>query len=247
MSSKPLNGKAKDLLDNEESFESFIQSIGYHICHKRTMPRRDAQSSFYTDAGFSASSLNFLKGRRIFALWTHQLNAIKKAKEGHNVCITTSTSSGKTEIFQVSAIEALEKSPKAKVLAVYPMKALNRQQVERWEKTGYSVGKIDGDNSDMEHRRTTLVNNRIVVMTPDVIHSFLLGRLNDVNIGNAIKDFIKDISLIIIDELHLYKGVFGTNSAYLYRRLNNIWRLLRKDKGFPQYITASATLPRDIQ
>lgn len=247
MSSKFLNGQTSSILENDSNFETFIQSIGFHICHKRTMPKRDAQSVSYINAGFSTSSLNFLKKRKIYSLWTHQFDAINKVNEGYNVCITTSTSSGKTEIFQVSAIEALEKSPKAKILAVYPMKALNRQQVERWEKTGYSVGKIDGDNSDMEHRRATLANNRIVVMTPDVIHSFLLGRLNDANIGSAIIDFIKDISLIIIDELHLYKGVFGTNSAYLYRRLNNIWRLLRKDMGFPQYITASATLPNAIQ
>lgn len=238
-----LNGQAKDILGNETSFDSFIQSIGFRICHKRTIPKRDARTSFYNNAGLSTSSLNFLKERKIFALWTHQLNAINEAKEGHNVCITTSTSSGKTEIFQVSAIEALEKSPKAKVLAVYPMKALNRQQVERWEKTGYTVGKIDGDNSDMEHRRATLTNNRIVVMTPDVIHSFLLGRLNDSGVGDTIKSFIKDVTLIIIDELHLYKGVFGTNSAYLFRRLNHIWKMLRKDDDFPQYITASATLP----
>lgn len=243
MSSNTLKEQAKHILENEKNFDSFIQSIGYHICHKRTIPKRDAQYSSYDNAGLSTSSLNFLKERKIVALWTHQLNAIKEAKAGHNVCITTSTSSGKTEIFQTSAIEALEKSPKAKILAVYPMKALNRQQVERWEKTGYSVGKIDGDNSDIEHRRTTLTNSRIVVMTPDVIHSFLLGRLNDSNIGDTIKGFIKDITLIIIDELHLYKGVFGTNSAYLFRRLNHIWKMLRKDNNFPQYITASATLP----
>ena len=243
MSSQLSHGLTNEMMDNETIFETFIQSIGFRICHKRTEPKREAQSISYDNAGFSVSSLNFLKRRNIQTLWTHQFNAINKVREGHNVCVTTSTSSGKTEIFQVSAIEALEKSPKAKVLAVYPMKALNRQQVERWEKTGYTVGKIDGDRSDMELRRTTLANNRIIVMTPDVIHSFLLGRLNDNSIGSTIKDFIKDISLIIIDELHLYKGVFGTNSAYLYRRLNNVWKLLRKDKNFPQYITASATLP----
>lgn len=236
-------GQANDILDNDKSFESFIQSVGFHICHKQIVPKRDAQSMSYENVGFSKATLNFLRKRNIFTLWTHQLNAINKVYEGSNVCVTTSTSSGKTEVFQISAIEVLEKSPKAKVLAVYPMKALNRQQVERWEKTGYSVGKIDGDNSSIEQRQNVLTQNRIVVMTPDVIHSFLLGKLNDTNIGSVIKDFIKNISLIIIDELHLYKGVFGTNSAFLYRRLNNIWKLLRKDKYLPQYITASATLP----
>lgn len=243
MKSQLIKEQTSSIINDERNFESFIQSIGFHICHKRTIPKREALSVSYINSGFSKSSIKFLKNRNIFTLWKHQFNAIIKVIEGHNVCVTTSTSSGKTEIFQVSAIEALDMSSKAKVLAIYPMKALNRQQVERWEKTGYAVGKIDGDNSDIEQRRETLTNNRIIVMTPDVIHSFLLGRLNDPKVGDAIKNFIKAIDLIIIDELHLYKGVFGTNSAYLFRRLNHIWKLLRKDNGFPQYITASATLP----
>lgn len=232
-----------DILDDENKVSSYIENIGFHICQKRTEPAREARFSSYDNASFSKRSKDFLKSKNISALWTHQLNAIVESKKGNNVCITTSTSSGKTEIFQVSAIEVLEKNPKAKVLAVYPMKALNRQQVERWEKTGYSVGKIDGDNTGNDERKAILDNNQIVVMTPDVIHAFLLGRLNDSNIGSCIKTFIKNISLVIIDELHLYKGVFGTNSAYLFRRLNNVHRLLRKDGNFPQYIAASATLP----
>lgn len=127
------------------------------------------------------------------------------------------------------------------------MKALNRQQLERWEKTGFKVGKIDGDITDSEVRKAVLQNSQIVVVTPDVMHAFLLGRLNDNIVGNVIQDFIKNISLIIIDELHLFKGVFGTNSAYLFRRFNNIRRLLRKDKDFAQYITASATLPNAVE
>lgn len=232
-----------NVLDDTNKIQSIIESVGFHTCYKRIEPAREARFSSYDNASFSKRSKDFLKSKNISALWTHQLNAIVESKKGNNVCITTSTSSGKTEIFQVSAIEVLEKNPKAKVLAVYPMKALNRQQVERWEKTGYSVGKIDGDNTGNDERKAILDNNQIVVMTPDVIHAFLLGRLNDSNIGSCIKTFIKNISLVIIDELHLYKGVFGTNSAYLFRRLNNVHRLLRKDGNFPQYIAASATLP----
>lgn len=229
-----------------DSMETLIESVGFRICHKRIEPKRAPKYSSYENAEFSKKSIEFLKKKNINSLWSHQFNAICEFKKGHNVCITTSTSSGKTEIFQVSAIEILTKNPNAKVLAVYPMKALNRQQVERWEKTGYIVGKIDGDDSNIETRQIILENSRIVVMTPDVIHSFLLSKINDSRIGDTIRRFIKEISLVVIDELHLYKGVFGTNSAYLFRRLNNIRRLLRKDNVSSQYITASATLPNAI-
>lgn len=232
---------------NEKDIKSIIIANGFKICKEKREDKRDAISVSYSDLNLSKQSVAFLKGKDINTLWEHQYLAIKKAKEGKNLCITTSTSSGKTEIFQIIANEKLKESPDSKILAIYPMKALNRQQLERWEKTGFKVGKIDGDITDSEVRKAVLQNSQIVVVTPDVMHAFLLGRLNDNIVGNVIQDFIKNISLIIIDELHLFKGVFGTNSAYLFRRFNNIRRLLRKDKDFAQYITASATLPNAVE
>lgn len=243
---QPVAVRGEITINDELSIEQAIRATGFHICHKRTEAKREAQCLSYSDMRLSERSLNFLKEREIDTLWKHQIAAITEAKKGSNVCITTSTSSGKTEIFQISAMEILEKSPEAKILAVYPMKALNREQLERWKKTGYSVGKIDGDVS-IEVRKEVLKQNRIVVMTPDVMHTFLLGRLNDRQIGKTIEDFIKNISLIVVDELHLYKGVFGSNAAYLFRRLNHVRQLLRKDKSFAQYITASATLPAAVE
>ena len=232
---------------NEKDIKSIIIANGFKICKEKREGKRDAKSVSYSDLNLSKQSIDFLKGKDINTLWEHQYLAIKKAKKGKNLCITTSTSSGKTEIFQIIAIEKLKESPDSKILAIYPMKALNRQQLERWEKTGFKVGKIDGDVTDSEVRKSVLQNSQIVVVTPDVMHAFLLGRLNDKTVGEAIQNFIKNVSLIIIDELHLFKGVFGTNSAYLFRRFNNIRRLLRKGKGFAQYITASATLPNAIE
>ena len=232
---------------NEKDIKSIIIANGFKICKEKREDKRDARFVSYSDLNLSKQSIDFLKKKDI-TLWEHQYWAIKKAKEGKNLCITTSTSSGKTEIFQIVAIEKLKESPDSKILAIYPMKALNRQQLERWENTGFKVGKIDGDVTDSETRKTVLQNSQIVVATPDVIHAFLLGRLNDNTVGEAIQDFIKNVSLVVIDELHLFKGVFGTNSAYLFRRFNNIRRLLkRKSKDFAQYITASATLPNAIE
>ena len=227
---------------NEKDIRGVITANGFRICEERREAKRDAILKPYDDLNLSEASLKFLKNKGINSLWAHQHLAIQKAKEGKNLCITTSTSSGKTEIFQISAMEELSKKLESKILAIYPMKALNRQQLERWEKTGFTVGKIDGD-VPFNDRTDILEKSQIVVATPDVLHAYFLGCLNDNRIGKTIQDFIKNVSLIIIDELHLFKGVFGTNSAYLFRRFNNIRRLLRKDNSFAQYITASATLP----
>lgn len=235
---------SEEIKTDEQEMEEILRATGFKICHKRVEEKRDAVSVSYENLGFSEKTLDFLsKKKEISTLWKHQANAIECFKKGYNVCVTTSTSSGKTEIFQIAALETIAKLPNAKVLAIYPMKALNRDQVERWEKTGCLIGKIDGDKTSMNLRETILRQKQIVVMTPDVLHSFLLGKLNDKNVGHTIKDFIKNIELVIVDELHLYKGLFGTNTAYLFRRLNNIRHLLRKENSFPKYITASATLP----
>ena len=230
---------------SETIVRGIIADSEFIIAHHRQEKRKEAQCSSYEDLGLSSESLDLLKSKGI-NLWSHQYNAIKYAKEGRNVCVTTSTSSGKTEIFQISALELRAKIPNGKILAVYPMKALNRQQVERWQRTGLNVGKIDGDVPS-DNRFNLLRYSDIVVMTPDVIHSWLLKSVNDRYHGDIVRDFIKGISLVIIDELHLYKGLFGTNSAYVFRRLNNVRRLLRGDNSFAQYITASATLPNAVK
>ena len=228
--------------------ESIIQEKGFRIRHQVFERAKEEDSKSYNDLDLSETSLNFLLNSDIKTLWSHQHEAIKLAKNGHNVCVTTSTSSGKTQIFQIAAMEILSQRPGSKVLAIYPMKALSSQQVDRWKRSGLNIGIIDGDHKGTDYRREQLQNSDVLVMTPDVVHSFLLGRLNDTRLGRTIHDFISKISLIIIDELHLYKGYFGTNSAYLFRRLNNVRRLILGLKAgecnaLPLYITASATLP----
>ena len=174
-------------------------------------------------------------------MWTHQFKAVKAALEGNNVCVSTSTSSGKTEIFQTIAIETLARKG-GKVLAFYCVKALNAQQMDRWLKTGLKVGIIDGNHQGIENRKKVFENSDVVLMTPDVMH-IILSNLQQGDYGVAIKNFIRHLNLVIIDEIHLYRGVFGSNAAYLFRRINNLRRHYRKDQGFPQFITASATIP----
>lgn len=237
-------------IEDESAVKEIISKAGYTIRHTRKETAKPENAHPFTELDLSEKSREFLKKRDIDSLWNHQLSAIDKALNGKNICITTSTSSGKTEIFQIAAMELLQKNPDAKILAVYPMKALNAQQIDRWKKTGYPTGKIDG-NVDSDRRPEILNNNRIVVMTPDVIQAYLLGNFNSEksNIRSAIQNFIKNIALVVIDELHVYKGIFGSNSAYLFRRLNNLHRLLTNYRGkrIPQYITASATLPNAPQ
>lgn len=219
-----------------------IKGENFRICHQYDEPGKKEINVSCNDLQLSEISTNFIKVKNL-DIWSHQHESIRLAKEGRNVCVTTSTSSGKTEIFLISAMEILAKNPGTKVLAIYPMKALSTQQVERWsKKTKLSVGKIDGDKTDLNYRLEQLTKD-VLVITPDSLHAFILGNLNNRKFGKNIKDFLAKISVVVIDELHLYKGFFGTNAAYMFRRLNNVRRLLRGKNDFPQYITASATMP----
>lgn len=220
-----------------------IQEAGYDIIHQAVKKEKVSNSVSYEDMNISARSKSFMRACGIPTLWKHQRLAIETALSNKNVCISTSTSSGKTEIFQITAIEILEKNPNARVLAIYSAKALNSQQKERWTRTGLSIGQIDGSDTDTANRLNTLQNSKVVVMTPDVMHAFLLGKLSKTNCKKIISDFIKNVEFVIIDEIHLYRGVFGTNASYLFRRFNNARRLLRHDITYPLYMTASATLP----
>ncbi len=241
------------IFENNNLRNAIIAS-GYMIAHQpNPTPARPARTRNIEELSLCESSKNFLSQRNITTLYSHQCDAIEAAQEGKNVCVSTSTSSGKTEIFQLAAIELLNRNPEAKVLAVYSAKALNLQQKGRWENVSRvlygdteHIGIIDGDQRGNEVRRRAM-EKPIVVMTPDTIHAFLLARIDDSRMGPEVKDFIGKLELIIIDEIHLYRGYFGTNAAFLFRRLNNVRRLIRKDNSFAQYITASATLPNPAQ
>lgn len=180
-------------------------------------------------------------------LYKHQYDAVKLASDGKNVCIATSTSSGKTAIFHLAALEILERDPQAKIIAVYPMKALGNQQVNSWNEDlqNVSCGRIDGNVRDINERLRILRECSVVTFTPDTIHTFLLGKLKDTRCTATIKEFIRKLKLVIIDEVHLYRGMLGSNCAYMFRRLNAC--AILSGGNVPQYITASATIKDPIK
>src|SRR5437764_12709377 len=84
-------------------------------------------------------------------------------------------------------------------------------------------------------RRAILRNAKIIVFTPDVIHAWLLSSLSE----RAVLNFLQNISLIVIDEVHNYTGVFGSNAGFLFRRIQHVMQLLGRQ---PQFLCASATI-----
>ena len=225
-----------------------LNNNGYDIIEKgkREIPAKTA--IFYKgEIELGESAKNYIKTHYPTGLYKHQYDAAKLASEGNNVCIATSTSSGKTAIFHLAALEILERDPQAKIIAVYPMKALGNQQVNSWNEKLKNVkcGRIDGNVTDINERLRILRECSVVTFTPDTIHTFLLGKLKDTRCTATIKEFIQHLKLVIIDEVHLYRGMLGSNCAYMFRRLNAC--AILSGGSVPQYITASATMNEPME
>lgn len=217
----------------------FLSSISWKIAGNFSISASSAKYFSFQDLTLSTASNNLL-GTLKNGIYLHQKEAIRNAIDGKNVCVSTGTASGKTLAFHIAAIEHLSHNPSSKIMAIYPMKALGREQESRWidaiKRTGLkiSVGRIDGGvGSALRHN--ILENSQIIIFTPDVIHAWLLSGLSN----KKILAYLEKLDLIIVDEVHSYTGVFGSNSAFLFRRLQHILKMMGK---YPQFICASATI-----
>ena len=177
------------------------------------------------------------------ALWLHQANALHELEQGRNIAIATSTASGKTLVFQLWILHQLSQDPEATALVFYPTKALANDQARRWQECcrtlgldGNTVGQIDGDVS-VSKRDGIMSESRIILATPDVCHAWLLRRCNEPAVGER----LRHLKVVVIDEAHTYESVFGSNSAYLFRRLTAA-ALNAGAAEPPRFIAATATI-----
>ena len=185
-------------------------------------------------------------------LWRHQALALEAFSSGNNVVLSTGTASGKSLVFQAAAIKTLEAEDEAKVLVFYPLKALAADQDVSWRRALKRAGlptrwvaSVTGDVLPAQ-RKAVLEQARIVIATPDVCHAWLMRGLAT----RASKTFLASLRLLIIDEAHVFDAVFGSNAAFLIRRLQaaaKICRVKKRDRNPFAAIAASATIanPRE--
>lgn len=222
-----------------ESLESFFASSGWEVAFETERPARPGQlfsADDLTLSPISRAALAAYDGKA----YGHQHDAIAAYVEGRHVAVTTPTASGKTLVFNIAALEELAKDPNACIAAVYPLKALASEQADRWRQLvkrsnlKFQVGRIDG-GVKMSDRLGILAASRIVVLTPDIIHAWLLSSIAQ----KVVQKFLRNLKLVVIDEAHDYKGVFGSNAAFLFRRLLHV---VRKLGGTVRFVASSATM-----
>jgi DEAD/DEAH box helicase domain-containing protein len=178
----------------------------------------------------------FLLNRGI-QFYSHQAQAINLVRQGKNVVISTPTASGKTLAFNIPVMEALTCNKKATALYLYPTKALTNDQLkvlrelEKDANIKADANIYDGDTP--QHQRASIrENSRIILTNPYGLHQYLPWHYKW-------RDFLQNLKFIVIDEAHVYRGVFGSNVAMVLRRLLRICSFYHAN---PQIILSSATI-----
>jgi DEAD/DEAH box helicase domain-containing protein len=193
---------------------------GFEVTDRAELPGRNPKY-LPMPAALQPAVRSLLLSKHPAGLYSHQAQAIDSALAGCDVCLSTSTASGKSLVFMTVAADLLQREPRARVLALYPAKALIRDQQEKWRQLlnplRIPLGYIDGDVSH-ERRNEILRTGRVLLMTPDAVHAWLMSHLSQAEV----EDFLTHLRLLVLDEAHVYDGVFGTNMAYLLRRLQTV-------------------------
>ena len=177
------------------------------------------------------------------SIWLHQARALQELTDGNNVGVATATASGKSRVFQLWTLHQLMTDPDATALVFYPTKALANDQANSWNRRCADVGlpgnTVDQINGDVPmNRRDGIINtSRVIIMTPDVCHAWMTRKAET----PSVKKFLRGLRVIIIDEAHTYESIFGSNSAYLFRRLITACITAGNPRP-PQCIAATATI-----
>ncbi len=220
----------------------FLEGEGWKTSAVLTTPSQEESYHATDELGLTSTSQGYIDTAYPEGLYKHQKEAIHSFLEGEHVCLSTGTASGKSLAYFLSGIELLQREADAKILAIYPMRALGREQENRWRQLldnaglDASVGRIDG-SIKVSRRLGILKECSVLICTPDIIHAWFFSNLSQ----KETRGFLSKLKLIVVDEVHTYTGVFGSNAVYLFRRLQHLMSLLGSD---PQYICASATISK---
>jgi DEAD/DEAH box helicase domain-containing protein len=208
---------------------------------KTTGPQAAERSPLPSELG--PGLVRALEGRGIRELYRHQAAAFEAAREGRNVVIATPTASGKSLCFHLPVLDAMTRAADARALYLFPTKALARDQeaglVDLMKSAGISSSAVvyDGDTPG-DARRAARERGGIVVTNPDMLHAGILPHHT-----SWAKTFER-LAFIVVDELHVYRGVFGSHVAHVLSRL---LRVARFHGSSPVLIGATATIgnPRE--
>jgi DEAD/DEAH box helicase domain-containing protein len=207
----------------------------------RRLPAIEAAYAPFPD-GIDPRLKAAFEARGVRQLYTHQAEAFAHVAAGRQVVITTPTASGKTVCYNLPVLDAILKNPAARALYLFPTKALAQDQMAELHELTNAIGEVAGEgigvhtydgDTPQDARRTIRTRAHIVLTNPDMVHSGILPH------HPRWAKLFENLQFIVIDELHAYRGVFGSHLTNVLRRLQRICRHYGSD---PQFICSSATI-----
>ncbi len=217
--------------------------LARHITHWRHIPARPGSYADYP-TGIDPRLVAAYRQRGIERLYTHQAAAVEAVLRGKNVIVVTPTASGKTLCYNLPVLNMLLGDPAARALYLFPTKALAQDQLTELSTIGHPLfgtrhppfATYDGDTPQAV-RPTIRQTARIVISNPDMLHAGILPH------HTRWLHFFQGLRIVVLDEIHTYRGVFGSHVANVLRRLKRICAFYGSS---PQFICASATIANPL-
>jgi DEAD/DEAH box helicase domain-containing protein len=177
----------------------------------------------------------------ITRLYSHQAESLTSLRKGENVVVATPTASGKSLIYNLALVELLSEQAAGHGLYLFPLKALAQDQYQAFVALNQELPRelqleaavYDGDTPSSQRRRIKENLPNLLISNPDMLH---LGFLP---FHQQWESFFRNLRLVVIDEIHTYRGIFGSHVAQVLRRLQRVCRLYGSQ---PRYILLSATI-----
>jgi DEAD/DEAH box helicase domain-containing protein len=222
--------------------ESLTSSPAYEgqIAHVQEIPARAPRWGELAEP-FPAPIRTALQGLEICDLYAHQARCVEEARAGRHVAVVTSTASGKTLAYTLPVLERQLKHPTACALFLYPTKALAQDQLRGLLRIAelsppiremLRTGTYDGDTAAATRRKLRDEAN-VILTNPDMLHAGILPY------HAKWSRLLGQLEFVVIDEIHAYRGIFGSNVANVIRRLRRVCRHYGAD---PQFLLGSATI-----
>ena len=211
----------------------------------RRLPAVEAAYAPFPD-GIDPRLRAAFESRGVRQLYTHQAEAFAHVAAGRNIVVTTPTASGKTLCYNLPVLDRILKQPSTRALYLFPTKALAQDQMAELHELVGAIGEVgepigvhtyDGD-TPQDARRTIRTRAHVVMSNPDMVHSGILPH------HPRWAKLFENLHYVVIDELHAYRGVFGSHLANVLRRLQ---RICRHYGSNPQFICSSATIANPSQ
>ncbi|MDX1631083.1 MAG: DEAD/DEAH box helicase, partial [Thermoanaerobaculia bacterium] len=171
-------------------------------------------------------------------LWSHQAEGVEAARRGDDVLVTTPTASGKSLVFHLPVLEEAVRGGDGRALFLFPLKALGQDQRTKFLELSMAAGVpasceiYDGDTPRSRRRKIRDDPPRVVVSNPDMLHLGILGS------WPSWEPFLRELRWIVLDELHTYRGIFG---SHFYHVLQRFLRVCRGVGSEPRLVASSAT------